>query len=280
MADKFEDLRTFVHVMSAGGIIAAASEMGIAKSAVSRRVSELEGRLGVTLISRSTRSFEPTRAGIEYFRRAKAILASLDELDASASSTLGWRRFRIAAPASVIIHLLPDRLRKRSRDLDGVVVSLLATREGEEDAGRSDILIGGNEVVGAMNRAFGSHALVICASPAYLEARGSPTVPGDLRGHNLIAVRCPADEWELSEPWRGPARTALITPDEESAARAAASGLGLAQLPDHVVAHALESGRLIPVLTDFAPPPHRLIASCGPSPDALTLTVMDALTER
>lgn len=110
MQDKFEDLRTFVAVAQARSFAAAGRQLGIAKSAISRRVQELEGRLGTRLINRSTRSVSLTESGRVFFENATELLAGLEEAEGQASrgaaQTVG--SLRILAPRTFgHMHLVP-----------------------------------------------------------------------------------------------------------------------------------------------------------------------------
>ena len=280
MADKFEELRTFVTVMSSGGINAAALQLGVAKSAVSRRVSDLEERLGLTLIARTTRSFEPTPAGNEYFERAKAILLSLDDLDSSAAATLGWRRVTISAPPYVIEHVLPNALAGASAALENVVLSFVNSEDRHPPNAHADIMVETDEVDGRTNRLLGNTVRVTCGSPTYLRDYGDPARPSDLRSHRLIAAgrETPAD-WRFSEPHLKSAPVSIVTPNHASAAAMAVSGLGLAQLPNVVAEAALANGSLVAVLADYATPPTRLIATSSSTADAVVLSILDSLAQ-
>ena len=107
---RFEDMQTFVRVVEAGTISAAAEQLGVAKSAVSRRLSELEARLGVQLLRRTTRRLNLTDTGRGFYERCRRILADLEEAEAAVSqahATLRGR-LRVAAPLSFgLRHLGP-----------------------------------------------------------------------------------------------------------------------------------------------------------------------------
>jgi DNA-binding transcriptional LysR family regulator len=102
MSDRFEELRTFVTVVQARGFAQAGKRLGLAKSAVSRRVSDLEERLGTRLLHRTTRQISLTAAGAEYYQRGVRLLAELQEAEdiVSSGSNEPTGRLRIAAPVS------------------------------------------------------------------------------------------------------------------------------------------------------------------------------------
>lgn len=108
MSDKFEDIRTFVAVVQARGFAQAGKRLGIAKSAVSRRVNDLEDRLGTRLLNRTTRQLSPTTAGAELYQRGVRILADFQEAEdaVSSGSNEPAGKLRISAPASFGSHCL------------------------------------------------------------------------------------------------------------------------------------------------------------------------------
>src|SRR3712207_7267688 len=108
MADRFEDLRALVAVVSAGGFAAGAERLGVAKSAVSRRIRELEDRLGARLFDRTTRRVQLTEAGLKFHDRAVELLAGLEEAEEAASSASGdlKGRIRVTAPVYFTTHCL------------------------------------------------------------------------------------------------------------------------------------------------------------------------------
>jgi DNA-binding transcriptional LysR family regulator len=108
MADRFEDLRALVAVVSAGGFAAGAERLGVAKSAVSRRIRELEDRLGARMFDRTTRRVQLTEAGHRFHDRAVELLAGLEEAEEAASSSSGELkgRIRVTAPVYFTTHCL------------------------------------------------------------------------------------------------------------------------------------------------------------------------------
>ena len=108
MRDKFEDIRTFVAVVQARGFAQAGKRLGIAKSAVSRRVNDLEDRLGTRLLNRTTRQLSPTPAGAELYQRGLRLLADFQEAEdaVSSGSNEPAGKLRISAPVSFGSHCL------------------------------------------------------------------------------------------------------------------------------------------------------------------------------
>lgn len=183
--NRFEEFETFVRVVEAGSITAAAEQLGIAKSAVSRRLKELEARLGVQLMTRSTRQIVFTETGRVLYERALSHLADWKETESllsDASSKLSGL-IKIAAPVSFgVAHLGPAILDFSKRhpdvefdiDLNDQVVDLIA--DGRDLA----IRIGRLEDSTLIARRLASIKIVACASPDFLSKHGIPVSPDDL----------------------------------------------------------------------------------------------------
>lgn len=281
VADKFEDLRTFITVMSAGGVNAAAAELGIAKSAVSRRLSDLEKRLGVSLIERASRRFEATAVGLEYERRARLVLASLEELDSFAVPQTERRSVTISADTAMISHVLVPAIARVNPKLQNERILLrFAATQDHADAGEADVIIAAKVKPDLEYRDVFSSRRIICASPAYIASHGTPEEAKHLDSHFAVVVDDGAAAmWQLGERTRAMVKTAMITPDMDAAAAAAVAGIGLAQLPDFVVAAALADGRLVRLMTREEPQPSQIRAFYRKDIDLNGRLVIDALTD-
>ncbi|MEH3123021.1 MAG: LysR family transcriptional regulator [Sphingomonas phyllosphaerae] len=268
MADRFEDLRTYVTVVSCGGINAAAAELGIAKSAVSRRISDLEARLGVTLLDRSNRRFDATAAGQAYFDRARDLLAKLEQLDADPAALNASAHVTVAADLAVMRHLLASPLAAFSREREGVVLHLVGPDEPAE------VSIGMDEN--------GGHRLadvkyVLCAAPDYLAEYDAPATTSDLGGHAGILLVDQDESWQLSGGGARSPRTVVEAADADVALALTLTGLGIAQLPDFVVQRALAEKSLVQLLETATPPPRRLAASVSSDASTAAHALVDAL---
>jgi DNA-binding transcriptional LysR family regulator len=263
--DRFEELRTFVAVVESGGITAAADRLGIAKSAISRRLADLEERLAVQLFRRTTRRMSLTDTGRGFYERGLRILADLDEAEQAVSeqhATLRGR-LRVAVPLSFgLLHLGPavdDFLRLHpdlafDLDLNDRQVDLLA--EGFDLAVRIADL--GDSTLIARRLAPIRH--VACASPAYLEARGRPRHPAELADHPcLVYANAPSPGvWEYTDrdgrPGRVTVRARVQANNGDCLRQAAEAGQGIVMGPNFILHHAIERGTLVPVLTDVGWP--------------------------
>jgi DNA-binding transcriptional LysR family regulator len=255
-----EELRTFVEVADAGGVSSAAVRLGLAKSIVSRRLFRLEAEMGAQLLTRSTRGAALTEAGTMFRDFAARVCAEMDaarETILPAGELRG--RLRIAAPLSFgPTHFAPAlaELARRHPQLQiqtcygDRFVDLI--REGYDCAIRVGYLENSNLIARRIAPLYGK----LVASPAYVEAHGSPETPRALSGHEALMQGTEA--WRLMDGdkvvtvrpqgrFKADNGTALLA--------AAAAGLGIAYLPDWLTDAHVASGALVPVMPRHPPPP-------------------------
>lgn len=260
--DRFGDLETFATVVDLGSFSAAAERLGSAKSAVSRRVTRLEQRLGARLLNRTTRRLSLTEAGRSLYERAKRILADLDEAEQIAASTHGTLRGRlkVAAPLSFgLLHLQPALTAFLSAhpqleielDLNDRQIDLVA--EGYDLAIRIGRLADSSLVA----RRVCSIRRVTVASPDYLARQGTPGHPDELVNHHGLRYTniARSEAWSYLDgeghEFRPRVPDRLCANNGEMLAACAEQGLGITIQPNFVVYQAIEAGRLQPVLTDW-----------------------------
>lgn len=272
MVDRFEELRTYVAIVEAGGVNAAAASIGIARSAVSRRLSELEARLGVTLVERSTRRFEPTDVGRALFDASKRLLDDLAALDSRFSGgPVAGERITVALDRELADLVAPALARFRDRR-HGLIVDIVATDvQGKTDA---DVRISAGEGSGG-RRVAGLELVVVC-SPHYLEDRAAPATPAELEEHVGISVRDAPGAWTFRRGAIARPATAFVVPDAATALSLAISGAGVAQLPRHVCADAIGRGALTVLLAGHEPKPAPVTAE-ETSGSPLAAALVDAL---
>lgn len=273
MYPSIDELVALVQIVESGSISAAARKLDLAKSVISARLAALEGRLGVTLLRRTTRSMALTDAGRIFLEQTKDILARLEEASLAAATTEGTDgrlrgTLRITAPLSFGSNhlgalLMPFLARNPELhcwiELDDRAVDLL---EGQFDLA---IRIGRLPDSSLVARRVGESRRVVCGSPAYLERKGYPAHPDDLRHHDFIgyANSSSANLWTLRDPGGATltataARPRIVANNGEVIRDAAMAGLGLAVLPRFIVEAALQAGQLLPVLTAFEPVPESI----------------------
>ncbi len=262
---ELADLALFARVVEERSFSAAARAIGATTSAASKRVSRLEERLGARLFERTTRRVVPTDAGAAFYARASRILSDLDEAE-NELATLGGKprgTLRISAPVILgerhLAPLLPAFLARHAQlrielSLSDHFVNLLAERI--DVALRVGALVDSSLV----KKRVGSAASVVVAAPSYLERAGYPETPMDLARHNCVRYSqiSAAREWrfmrrgkEISVPLVG-----NVEVNHGGAMREAVlAGVGIARLPDFLVADGLRTGKLVPLLEKFGLPP-------------------------
>lgn len=201
------EMQTFCAVVEAGSFVKAAGALEFSKAAVSRHVGELESRLGVRLLHRTTRRLSLTEEGEVFYARCRELLAGIEEAEAEISSRSGAARglLRVNAPFTFgVSHLAPlwgafRELHPQIRldiTLSDRVVDLV--EEGYDVAIRIARLPSSSLV----SKRLASTRMVLSASPQYLRAHGMPKHPADLAKHSVIAYRywSTGDDWQFDGP--------------------------------------------------------------------------------
>lgn len=267
--NPFEDMRIFCQVVDSGSFTAAADQLDLSKQFVSRRVMQLEERLGVRLLNRSTRRLDVTPLGQTYYDSAMRLLNDVEQMEQGIAGQTSEPRgtLRLSAPLSfAMAHLgclLPLFLQRYSDvavevDLTDRPVDLLS--EGYDLALRIGVL----EDSTLIARRIATIDRVYCASPAYLAQRGTPRVPADVHSHDCLPYghgrQVPWRFEEAGKPLTIHVSGRMRVNNGELLRDAAIAGLGLTYLPTFIVGAALEDGRLVRVLDDFRSAPLALSA--------------------
>lgn len=259
--DKFREIESFVAVVDAGSFVAAADALQTSKAAVSRHVAELEQRLGVRLLQRTTRRLSLTAEGQAYYQRARDILGLLDEAEAEASSRAGEARglLRVNAPVSFgILHLAPLWGAFASAHPHVSLEVSLADRlvdlveEGYDLAIRISRLDNSSLV----SRQLATTRLVPCASPTYLREHGTPRHPEELAQHAVISYSyfASGDEWAFDGPAGRVAvktRPRFHANNGDTCVAAALAHQGIVLQPTFLVGSALQRGELVELLPEY-----------------------------
>ncbi|MGH8448282.1 LysR family transcriptional regulator [Pseudomonas sp.] len=260
--NPFEDMRLFCQVMESGSFTAAAEQLGLSKQFVSRRLIQLEDRLGVRLLNRSTRRLDVTPLGQSYYESALRLLSEVEQVEQGIAGQNSDPRgtIRLSAPLSfAMAHLgclLPLFLQRHPHvsvevDLSDRPVDLIG--EGYDLVLR----IGTLEDSTLIARRIASIQRVYCASPEYLALRGTPLKPEDLAAHDCL----PYGHGRQVQ-WRFQVKGKLQSLNVSGRMRVnngellrdtAIAGLGVTYLPNFIVADALKDGRLVTLLDEYAP---------------------------
>lgn len=253
----------FIKVVDCRSFTAAAERLGVSKSVISRRLGELENRLGVRLVNRTTRSLSLTDIGQAYYSRCARVLADLDEAERTITDLHGSLRgpMRINGPVSfgrlhlgpavaAFLHQNPDIT--IDLDLNDRFVDLV--EEGYDLAVR----IGRLKDSSLIARRLAPNRLVFCASPDYLARHGVPEKPEHLGHHAcLLYTNLPMPEIWPFQDRDGSLRSLRVegrlrTNNGDLICRAAEAGLGVAILPSFLAGEALSAGRLQAILDPWA----------------------------
>ena len=260
MNDKLLALRLFVRLAHTGSFSAVARELDLSQPSVSRIIAALEEDVGGALVTRTTRAVTLTDIGRDYLARVEAILASLEEADHAARGSRELRgELRVAMSSSFgvreIIPVMPDFLARHPL----LKVSLLMSDQ------RQDTLKEGADVAlrlgdladsSATARLIGRTRRLIAASPAYLEARGTPAKPADLATHATIVgpAGSSAGTWSFHKDGQRVSTridSRLTVSANEGAVAAAVAGMGIVTTALWGCRAELASGSLVQLLPDW-----------------------------
>ena len=258
--DRFEDLGTFNAVVETGSFTAAASRLSADKSAVSRRISALEKRLGVQLLRRTTRTLSLTDTGRSFYERSARILADLEEAESAVAQEHGELRgrLRVALPLSFGIRHMGAPIDGFKKLHAGVCFDLDLSDRWidlvQEDIDVA-VRIGNLRDSSLIARRLFKSRVIVCASRAYIEAHGEPEKPEDLADHQCLTYSnlSTPDEWSWVDDKQR--RRTVRVPIAMSAnngdllAQAGADGLGIVMQPAFIAHEYVRSGGLLPILT-------------------------------
>lgn len=260
--NQLEDMRIFAEAVDAQSFTAAAEKLGLSKQFVSKRIAALEKRLGARLLVRTTRRLRVTDLGLAYHERAQRILLEVDDAEQMIASQTAVPRgtLRLSAPMTfATLHLgplIPEFMQRHPEvsvelELNDRTVDLIG--EGYDMAVRIGTLADSSLVA----RRIAPVELITCASPAYLGVHGTPAVPDQLGAHDcLIYGHVRRSEWAFrvaGHPRKVTVSGRMRANNGEMLCNAAIKNMGIANLPDFIVAAALADGRLVEVLGAFRP---------------------------
>lgn len=249
---RLDEMQTFVRIVDAGSITTAADQMGIAKSGVSRRLVELEQRLGVRLINRTTRRSSLTDAGRAYYQGAVRVLADFEELDQSVAEQEAALegRLRLALPLSFGLCHLSPAIEEFARANPGLELQLdFSDRLVDLVEGGFDLAIRiaqlGDSSLQA--RRICPVRLLYCASPEYISRNGRPQTPDDLKQHQFL-------RYDAGDPQRL-GKTRISANNGDFLVDMAIAGHGIVATPSFIAWKAIAAGDLVTLLDEHRPEP-------------------------
>lgn len=277
--DRLEAMSVIVAVAEEGTFSAASRRLGMSVATVSRKVAELEGSLKAELFQRSSRRMTLTEAGKDYVEACKGIIEQIDDAERQVSGEYRSPKGDLAVTTPWGLghtHLLPLAVEFLNAFPEIDLRLLLTDRvvNSVEESIDVSIRIGALPESNMIAARIGSIRLVVCASPAYLAARGHPQTPEEIGDHDCIAINPLAspNAWKFRTGKREclvPIRSRLCVNTSEAAVIAAISGAGLTRVMSYKMDTAKRAGTLQLVLEAFEPEPlpvHILYSPRKPAP--------------
>jgi len=263
--DRLETMRIFAAVADSSGFAAAARKLGMSAPSVTRAVAALEDRIGTELLKRTTRTVRLTEAGTRFLADSRRILVEVEEAERFAGDLHGELRGRLSVTASVNfgrMFVAPLVLEFLATHAQASVRTLFVDRLVDLVDEGLDVAVRIAELPDSTLSAVrvGSVRRVLCASPAYLEKRGTPRKPSDIDEHDTITFSggVAEPEWGFQKnkkPIAVQPHARLVVNAVDVALAAAVAGRGLTRLLSYQVDADLRAGRLVTVLCDHEPTP-------------------------
>jgi DNA-binding transcriptional LysR family regulator len=259
--DRAAEMTAFVRSVDDGGFSAAARELGLTPSALSKLVTRLEDRLGARLLQRTTRRLQLTPEGEAFYVRSRRILADMDEAEAEvvAAGVRPTGLLRLHCGSAFGMHQLAPAIPLFLERYAGVELDITISDEPLVGLGEGvdlAIRIGALDESSMVARRICNLERVICAAPSYLERCGTPRTPDELQQHNCL--------WITSLPVlrRWPFDTDdgirvvhidgnVVANNAETVLQLAMAGVGITRLTDVIVGDAIGRGELIPILSEW-----------------------------
>jgi DNA-binding transcriptional LysR family regulator len=290
MSDRPQELAVFVRAAESGSFSRAGRELGLSQPSVSRIIGELEARLGITLLLRTTRRIAVTDAGALFLDRAREILAQIEDAEDAARGVDSLRGIiRLALPVVYgtreIIPRLPKFLAPHP---------LLRVEMAVSDA-RQDLVAEGADVAIRLgdldDSVFGARKLatlqrMLVASPAYLRARGTPKTPADLAAHDCIfgPGNFGRDSWSFNRNGTETSidvRGRIHTDSGPGVFASVMAGLGIAMASTVMFEAEIKAGALVPLLRAYklSPVEVHAVFPGGPRPSTKVRAFVDFLVK-
>lgn len=290
--DRFHGMSVFVAVAEAASFAAAGRRLRMSPPAVTRAVAALEQRLGVRLLTRTTRLVRTTEAGARYLEDAKRILLEADEADETAVGSNATPRGHLSITAPALfgrLYVMPVITAYQRAFKETTVSALFVDRVVNLLDEGFDVGLRIGSLPDSSLRAIrvGQVRRVICAAPGYLKKNGIPKTPAELAGHQIIAATAVSagSEWTFAKEKQkiGVKLTPrILVNTNDGALEAAKDGFGLTRLISYQIASEVASGKLKTVLSEYeeAPLPIHVIHREGRHESAKVRRFVDLAVEK
>ncbi len=260
--DRLQLMTVFVAVAEEQSFAGGARRLNMSPPAVTRAIAALEDRLGIKLLTRTTRYVRVTDAGQRYLEDARRIINEVDEADEAAAGINAEPRGQLAVTAPVLfgkLFVIPGIVDYLQRYPDMEISAVFLDRIVNLLEEGFDVGIRIGELPDSSMKAIrvGSIRRVVCASPAYLAKHGTPDKPSDLANHLVVAASAvsPAIEWKFAEGLVVRVKPRLTVTSNDSAIAAVLLGMGVTRLLSYQIASYQASGQLQTILSEFEPEP-------------------------
>jgi len=262
--DRFSEMQIYIAVAESEGFSAAARRLNISPPVVTRAVAELEARLGVKLLNRTTRYVRTTEAGQRYLEDARRVLMAADEADEAAIGVNAEPRGHLTVTAPVLfgrIYVMPgivDYLRKYP---DTEISAMFVDRVVNLMEEGVDVALRIGELSDSSFKALrvGTVRRLLCASQDYIEQHGIPHTPEDLAKHKIIVASNlgSTTEWRFTrgnKVFSVRIKPRLTVTSNDSAIEAAVNGVGIARLLSYQIASELDQEKLKIIMAEYEAP--------------------------
>ena len=264
--DEFAAIPVFVAVVENDGFSAASRTLGVSKSAVSKRINQLENHLGVLLLHRTTRKLSLTEAGERYYEHAAQALSAAGKAEDAVAELQGEPRGKLKISSSMSfgrLHVAPLIPKFMQRYPQLQIDLVMDDRNIDLVAHGIDVAIRSGDMPDStlVARKLAPLRQVLCASPSYIERYGMPTTPSELSQRNciLFSYSGDANEWTLNKG--GMSESVLVSGNyrvnnSEAILEALREGVGIGRLPTFVAGPDLKAGNLVMILESYHIPDH------------------------
>jgi len=256
------NIKAFLLVARTGSFSGAARELGVAPSVVTKRITRLEDEMGAQLFVRSTRALALTSAGERLLPQYQRLVAELDEIiDATSAAERGIEgHLRVKGPTTLTSLFLGKIFCEFHARNPGLTLDIVLL-----DRSVNPLEEGFDLVVGALPASYPnvvdvplcSYGIVLCAAPSYLDSKGTPDSPTELIEHDCLTSVLMGNTWVFDHPPSSVSvevRSKLHANDTRVLRDAARLGIGIAALPQFLVAEDLRKGTLVPLLKEYPIP--------------------------
>ncbi len=263
--DRFDAMTTLLTVVEEGSLSAASRRLRMPLATVSRKVSELEAHLRTQLLVRSTRRLSLTEAGHDYVIACRRILDEVEDAERIVSGEYVRPKGELVISAPVVfgrLHILPLVMEFLALYPEIDIRLLLTDRVVSHDEDHVHLAVRISELAdsGLIARKIGEICRVVCASPDYLERRGTPMRPAELAGHDCVTFDglMLADSWTFNYQQKVETvrlRPRLVVNSADAAICAALASTGITRVLSYQAIDHVRSGKLVLVLREFEPKP-------------------------